>query len=131
MASPHIGIIGGGIAGSTAALHFAEQGLQVSIFEQGPSLVDGPPICHLHAGGNLYREISEQQCIQLLKESIDTVKLYRHTLNVRPTVIAVPIQDQGQPEELFPRLQVIKKAYKTLVEKDPTNQVLGISRTLL
>lgn len=125
MASPHIGIIGGGIAGSTAALHFAEQGLQVSIFEQGPSLVDGPPICHLHAGGNLYREISEQQCIQLLKESIDTVKLYRHTLNVRPTVIAVPIQDQGQPEELFPRLQVIKKAYKTLVEKDPTNQVLG------
>ncbi|MFV0576363.1 MAG: NAD(P)-binding protein [Vibrio sp.] len=123
--SPHIGIIGGGIAGSTAALHFAEQGFQVSIFEQGPSLVDGPPICHLHAGGNLYREISQQQCIQLLKESIDTVKLYKHTMNVRPTVIAVPIQDKGLPEELLPRLQVITQAYQALVDADPSNQVLG------
>lgn len=125
MAYPHIGIIGGGIAGATAALHFADLGLQVSIFEQGPSLVDGPPICHLHAGGNLYREISQQQCVQLLKESIETVKLYKHTMNVRPTVIAVPIQDKGQPEELLPRLQVIKQAYQSLVEQDSSNQVLG------
>lgn len=126
MASPHIGIIGGGIAGSTAALHFSQLGLQVSIFEQGDSLVDGPPICHLHAGGNLYREISEQQCIQLLKESIDTVKLYPHTLNVRPTVIAVPKQDQGEPLDLLPRLQVIQAAYQQLVQQDPENQVLGL-----
>lgn len=125
MASPHIGIIGGGIAGATAALHFADLGLQVSIFEQGPSLVDGPPICHLHAGGNLYREISQQQCVQLLNESIETVKLYKHTMNVRPTVIAVPTQDKGQPEELLPRLQVIKQAYQSLVEQDSSNQVLG------
>ncbi|MFH0258477.1 FAD-dependent oxidoreductase [Vibrio rumoiensis] len=125
MAYPHIGIIGGGIAGATAALHFADLGLQVSIFEQGPSLVDGPPICHLHAGGNLYREISQQQCVQLLKESIETVKLYKHTMNVRPTVIAVPIQDKGQPEDLLPRLQVIKDAYQSLVEQDSSNQVLG------
>lgn len=125
MAYPHIGIIGGGIAGATAALHFAELGLQVSIFEQGPSLVDGPPICHLHAGGNLYREISQQQCVQLLKESIETVKLYQHTMNVRPTVIAVPTQDKGHPEELLPRLQVIKEAYQSLVDQDSRNQVLG------
>ncbi|GLT14096.1 FAD-dependent oxidoreductase [Vibrio algivorus] len=125
MASPHIGIIGGGIAGATAALHFADLGLQVSIFEQGASLVDGPPICHLHAGGNLYREISQQQCVQLLKESIETVKLYKHTMNVRPTVIAVPTQDKGQPEDLLPRLQVIKQAYQSLVEQDASNQVLG------
>lgn len=125
MSSPHIGIIGGGIAGSTAALHFAELGFHVSIFERGQSLVDGPPICHLHAGGNLYREISQQQCVQLLKESIETVKLYKHTMNVRPTVIAVPIQDKGQPEELLPRLQVIRQTYSDLVKEDASNQVLG------
>ncbi|MBD1576510.1 NAD(P)-binding protein [Vibrio sp. S11_S32] len=125
MSAPHIGIIGGGIAGATAALHFAELGLDVSIFERGPSLVDGPPICHLHAGGNLYREISQQQCVQLLQESIETVKLYRHTLNVRPTVIAVPKQDKGQPEDLLPRLEVIKQAYHQLVASDRSNQVLG------
>lgn len=125
MSAPHIGIIGGGIAGATAALHFAELGLNVSVFERGPSLVDGPPICHLHAGGNLYREISQQQCVQLLKESIETVKLYRHTLNIRPTVIAVPKKDAGQPEDLLPRLDVIQQAYQELVINDPSNQVLG------
>ena len=59
----HVGVIGGEIAGSTVALRFAELGLGVTLFEAGPSLVNGPPICHLHAGGNLYREISDSQCL--------------------------------------------------------------------
>ena len=61
-----IGIIGGGVAGATVALQLGEIGLDVTLFEKGPSLVNGPPICHLHAGGNLYREISEQQCLTLV-----------------------------------------------------------------
>ncbi|NRA83431.1 MAG: FAD-dependent oxidoreductase, partial [Gammaproteobacteria bacterium] len=66
-----VGIIGGGIAGSTIALHLAQLGINVSLIESGPSLVNGPPICHLHAGGNLYREISQEQCLTLLKQSIE------------------------------------------------------------
>ncbi len=128
MTSPHIGIIGGGIAGSTAALHFSQLGLSVTVFEKGPSLVDGPPICHLHAGGNLYREISQQQCIQLLKESIETVRLYPHSLNVRPTVIAIPKQDAGEPDELLPRLAAVQQAYQHLIEQDPANAVLGAAQ---
>ncbi|MCV5990535.1 FAD-dependent oxidoreductase, partial [Escherichia coli] len=54
----HIAVVGGGVAGATAAIHFAELGFKVSVIEKGVSLVNGPPICHLHAGGNLYREIS-------------------------------------------------------------------------
>ncbi|MDF4849966.1 FAD-dependent oxidoreductase, partial [Vibrio parahaemolyticus] len=72
----HIAVVGGGVAGATAAIHFAELGFKVSVIEKGVSLVNGPPICHLHAGGNLYREISEQQCLDLLAQSIDTVRLY-------------------------------------------------------
>ena len=90
---PTIAIIGGGIAGSTSALHLAEIGLNVVLVEKSPSLVSGPPICHLHAGGNLYRDISADQCIELLKQSIDSVRLYPHTINRRPTVIAVPKSD--------------------------------------
>ena len=71
-----IAVIGGGVAGSTIALRFAELGLDTTLIEKGPSLVNGPPMCHLHAGGNLYREISDQQCLILLKQSIDTVKVY-------------------------------------------------------
>lgn len=37
-----VGIIGGGIAGSTIALRLAEQGINVQLFEEGKSLVNGP-----------------------------------------------------------------------------------------
>ncbi|MBW3696267.1 FAD-dependent oxidoreductase [Vibrio sp. T187] len=122
---PSIAIIGGGIAGSTAAIHFSELGYQVTLLEKGPSLVNGPPICHLHAGGNLYRDISEQQCLELLRQSIDTVRLFPHSLNIRPTIIAVPHSDSGSPQELLPRLKIITDAYRHLIAQDARNQVLG------
>lgn len=121
----HVAVIGGGVAGATAALHLAERGVRVSLIEKSDGLVNGPPICHLHAGGNLYREISQQQCIELLKQSIESVRLYRHTLNVRPTIIAVPHSDGGQPEELLPRLTVVADSYRELVEQNEANRVLG------
>ncbi|KJY83926.1 oxidoreductase [Vibrio galatheae] len=120
-----VAIIGGGIAGATAAVHMAELGLDVHLIEKGPGLVSGPPICHLHAGGNLYREISTEQCIELLKQSIDTARLYPQTINRRPTVIAVPYSDGGSPEELYERLITIQACYAELVENDPSNKVLG------
>ncbi|EXF71952.1 pyridine nucleotide-disulfide oxidoreductase family protein, partial [Vibrio parahaemolyticus AQ3810] len=40
----HIAVIGGGVAGATAAIHFAELGFKVSVIEKGVSLVNGPPI---------------------------------------------------------------------------------------
>jgi 2-polyprenyl-6-methoxyphenol hydroxylase-like FAD-dependent oxidoreductase len=123
--SPKIAIIGGGIAGSTAALNLANQGLDITIIEQGPSLVNGPPICHLHAGGNLYREIDTKQCITLLRQSIDTLKLYHACADYRPTVIAIPQRDPGNFDELKPRLIQLQHHYQMLVDQDPSNQVLG------
>jgi glycine/D-amino acid oxidase-like deaminating enzyme len=120
-----IAIVGGGVAGATAALHLGELGLEVLLIERGPTLVNGPPICHLHAGGNLYREISQQQCLELLRQSIETFRLYPHTLNKRPTVIATPHSDAGDPNALLSRLEQIRSAYAQLVESDPLNQVLG------
>lgn len=120
-----VGVIGGGIAGSTIALRLAELGIQVELFEEGKSLVNGPPICHLHAGGNLYREISDQQCLTLLKESIDTLRVFPNTANIRPTVIAVPQRDPGDPEALIPRLRLLQDAYRQFVEANRRNQVLG------
>ena len=122
---PKIAIIGGGVAGATAAVHLGELGQDVLLIEKGDGLVNGPPICHLHAGGNLYREISEQQCIELLRQSLETVRLYPHTLNKRPTVIAVPNSDPGDPMDILPRLDTIRSAYQLLVDEDPRNQLLG------
>ncbi|ALO33470.1 oxidoreductase [Colwellia sp. MT41] len=120
-----IAIIGGGVAGSTIALRFAELGLDTTLIEKGPSLVNGPPICHLHAGGNLYREICDQQCLTLLQQSIDTVKVYPHSVNIRPTLIALPKTDHGQPEDLLPRLEKLRARYAELVAQDESNKVLG------
>ncbi len=60
-----------------------------------------------------------------MEQSIETVRLYPHTLNVRPTLIAIPQSDPGQPEEILPRLVTIQNAYRKLVEQDAANQVLG------
>jgi len=123
--TPSIGIIGGGIAGATIALKLSAQGLAVNLIEQGPSLVNGPPICHLHAGGNLYREIDEQQCITLLRQSIDTLKLYHDSADYRPTVIAIPKRDAGEVSQLLPRLTRLQQEYAALVTQSPDNKVLG------
>lgn len=50
-----VGIIGGGVAGSTIAIKLSQLGIKTVLFEAGPSLINGPPMCHLHAGGALYR----------------------------------------------------------------------------
>jgi len=122
-----IAVVGGGIAGATIALYLSEIGIDVTLFEKGPSLVNGPPICHLHAGGNLYREISDEQCLTLLSQSIDLVRFYPGAVDYRPTVIAVPIEDSGSPHDLFSRLEKLKTEYAVLIEEDPRNKVLGES----
>ncbi len=122
-----IAIVGGGVAGVTTALHLAQLGLEVTLFEKKTSLVDGPPWCHLHAGGNLYREISDVQCVTLLKQSIDFVKFYPFVVDYRPTVIALPLEDVGSAEALLPRLNLLKNAYENLIADDNKNKVLGES----
>ena len=120
-----IGIIGGGVAGASAAFYLSKVGLDVTLFEQNSTLVSGPPFCHLHAGGNLYREISDEQCITLLHQSIDLLKFYPYAIDFRPTVIVTPLSDEDDPANLFPRLEKLKKEYQNAVTKDPKNEVLG------
>jgi hypothetical protein len=123
--SRKVAVIGGGVAGSTVSLFLAQQGIDVTLIEKGDSLVNGPPFCHLHAGGNLYREISLDQCESLLKQSIEFVKFYPYVVNARPTVIAVPVSDNGDPAALERRLTHLAAFYQNLVDDDPSNAVLG------
>ncbi len=128
MKKAKIAIVGGGVAGTTSAIYLAKLGLEVTLFEKESSLVSGPPFCHLHAGGNLYREISDEQCVKLLKQSIDFLKFYPFVVDYRPTVIALPTTDKQTPEQLLPRLELLTKEYEQLILQDSSNQVLGEPR---
>jgi len=122
-----VAIIGGGVAGSSTALYLGELGVDITLFEKESSLVNGPPFCHLHAGGNLYREISDKQCVTLLKQSIDFLHFYPFVVDYRPTVIAIPTTDKSSPDALLPRLKLLTKEYQSLIDKDIKNKVLGES----
>ena len=125
MKKAKIAIIGGGVAGSTSTIYLGKLGLNVTLFEKESTLISGPPFCHLHAGGNLYREISDEQCITLLRQSIDFLKFYPFIVDYRPTVIALPTTDKQTPSQLLPRLELLTKEYRRLIEKDNSNRVLG------
>jgi len=88
-------------------------------------LVNGPPWCHLHAGGNLYPDISDEQCITLLRQSIDFLRFYPEIVDYRPTIIALPSYCSNSAENLLPRLQKLQKEYELLIKKDSHNKVLG------
>jgi hypothetical protein len=122
-----IAIIGAGVAGATTALKLGQLGIDVTLFEKDSSFVSGPPFCHLHAGGNLYREISDEQCITLLKQSIDFLRFYPYVVDYRPTVIALPSVDKHTPKALLPRLNLLVAEYEKLIQKDIHNKVLGES----
>lgn len=125
MASAKVAVIGGGVAGATAALYLGRLGLDVTLFEKGDSLVSGPPFCHLHAGGNLYREIPDEQCLTLLRQSVDLLRFYPYAVDFRPTVIAVPVTDPDDPEALYPRLEKLRAEYAAMIAEDARNEVLG------
>jgi hypothetical protein len=101
--------------------------MNITLFEKESSFVSGPPFCHLHAGGNLYREISDKQCITLLKQSIDFLRFYPFVVDYRPTVIALPITDKSTAKALLPRLDLLVREYEKLIQKDAQNKVLGES----
>ncbi len=120
-----IAIIGGGVSGATTALILTRQGYHITLYEARDSLVSGPPFCHLHAGGNLYPDISDEQCLDLLEQSIDFAKLYPFIVDYRPTLIALPQTCERSVTDLLPRLKRLQSRYRELIESNPANALLG------
>lgn len=123
--TPKIAIVGGGIAGSSVAIYLAELGLDITLFEKKETIIDGPPLCHLHAGGNLYREISDTQCLTLLEESIDFMQLYPQAIEARPTLLITPKSDNQDPKNLIKRLDILKEKYKQILQENKNKKLLG------
>jgi hypothetical protein len=121
----NIGIIGVGVSGVVTALELAKQGIDTILFEQKESLVNGPPFCHLHAGGNLYPDISVEQCKTLLKQSIEMARLFPKSIDERPTFISVPKTEKYTVDKIKSRLDMLVEYYKHLIDEDSFNEILG------
>lgn len=122
---PKVAVIGGGIAGSMASYYLAKSKADVTLFEKNSSLVSGPPFCHLHSGGNLYPQISDEERIKLLTQSIELLRVIPQAIDFRPTVVSIPKRMDLDFDDLLPRLQKLQNHYKKLVQQDIKNKVLG------
>jgi len=121
----NIGIIGGGVSGVVTALELAKYGIESILFEHKQSVVNGPPFCHLHAGGNLYPDISDDQCKVLMKQSIDMARLFPNSIDERPTFISIPKSEKYQVDKIKNRLDMLVEHYQDLINQDPANEILG------
>jgi len=121
----NVGIIGGGVSGVVTALELAKYGIDNVLFEQENSVVNGPPFCHLHAGGNLYPDISDEQCRILMKQSIEMARLFPQSIDERPTFISIPKSQKYKVDKIQDRLDMLVEYYKTLIAEDPLNEILG------
>ncbi|PKQ64815.1 hypothetical protein BZG02_02905 [Labilibaculum filiforme] len=121
----NVGIIGGGVSGAVIALQLAKNNIDSILFEKETSLVNGPPFCHLHAGGNLYPDISDEQCKLLMKQSIDMARLFPQSIDKRPTFISIPKSEKYEIEKMESRLEMLVDYYQKLVDEDPSNEILG------
>jgi glycine/D-amino acid oxidase-like deaminating enzyme len=120
-----VGIIGGGVSGVVIALELAKYGIEHILFEQEESVVNGPPFCHLHAGGNLYPDISDEQCRILMQQSIDMARLFPQSIDERPTLISVPKSEKYEVSTIENRLEMLVRHYESIIAQDPENQILG------
>ncbi|CDF79052.1 FAD-dependent oxireductase [Formosa agariphila KMM 3901] len=120
-----VGIIGGGVSGVVSALQLAEHNIDSILFEQENSVVNGPPFCHLHAGGNLYPDISYEQCKLLMKQSIEMARLFPQSIDERPTFISIPKTEKYEVDKIEQRLNLLVDYYQTLIDEDPENAILG------
>lgn len=120
-----VGIIGAGVSGCVNALQFAAHGIDSILFEKEETVVNGSPFCHLHAGGNLYPDISDAQCRILMKQSIAMAKLFPQSIDERPTFISIPKTEKYVFDHMQVRLDMLVTYYKQLIKEDASNEILG------
>ena len=123
--SSRVAVIGAGISGSCIAVELQKAGLDVTLIEKGREIVNGPPACHLHAGGNLYPEICIEDAKLLLKHSIEFARHFTLGINRRPTLFCIPKDVSIDVDKMVEKVDVLKEYYQECVRADEKNGVLG------
>ena len=105
-------IIGGGISGCVAALELSKNpNYIIHLYEKTDTLLNGPPYCHLHAGGFLYPEMLINDCQELLHDSILFANAFPDCLLKRPTIIAYNVNSKFSTDKLLYKAKLLQYIY--------------------
>eukprot|EP00906_Rhabdomonas_costata_P035859 RCo050365 len=123
-----VGVVGGGIAGSLAALRLCEALPQASVvlIERRPALASGGPYCHLHSGGLLYAtNIDNDEARVLLHHSLLFAQTFPQCLLLRPTIVAFRKDAPQEGSVLVQRCEAMREEYRRMVTSGHFEASLG------
>ncbi|NDC95017.1 hypothetical protein EB118_14880 [bacterium] len=115
-----IAVVGAGVGGVYAAIccakAFREPGsrgsnVHIDVYEKGNSILNGPPYCHLHAGGFLYPEISTIDAQILFQHAIEFALEFPDALQHKPCIIAYNKKSKYVANDLVYKCKVIHYLY--------------------
>lgn len=107
-----ISIIGGGIAGCTAALELSKnKNNKIILYEKKDAILGNAPYCRLHCG-LMYPMLSFKESELLLIYSIHFAKEFRSAILKRPCVIMYNKKSNYTTRELIDKCEFIQRKYK-------------------
>ncbi|NBP00791.1 MAG: FAD-dependent oxidoreductase [Proteobacteria bacterium] len=107
-----VAVVGGGIGGVFTAIQLAKrQNTKVDVYEKNNGILQGPPYCHLHAGGFLYPEISTLDSQALFYHAAMFAEYFPDAIVRRPCIIAYNKHSQYHTHDLLHKCKVIKYLY--------------------
>ena len=124
-----VAVIGAGIAGTTAALFLAKQGLTVDLFDREKAIFmrSSALPAHLYSGVQYFGDISDSSIQHCMRDAISFAKALPFCINPRPTVMAIAKKDIREPQNLERVCEMNQKVYEAECRKDPKNRVFGSS----
>lgn len=112
LSNKKVAIVGGGIGGVFTAIQLAKrQNTKVDVYEKNNGILQGPPYCHLHAGGFLYPEISTIDSQALFCHAAMFAEYFSEAIVRRPCIIAYNKHSNYNTFDLLHKCKVIKYLY--------------------
>jgi hypothetical protein len=121
-----VAIVGGGIAGTTAAILLAKHGVKVDLYEKNPRIfMESSKIpAHLYAG-TMYFNLGSDTVKHCMEDAFQFANRLPFAVNPRPTVAAIAVEDEREPKDMIAACEANRSLYVELLSKEKFKPVFG------